>query len=408
MAIIKITEEEYKKKFGVQPFTNQPISSSEQPIQHQTIESLKTQQADAEKEANKGLFGRTVKELPHGAMQVGLGGPAQFVASALEAPKAIATQKASDRTYKIPGLDPFKSIQSEAQQSVQEGQSVGKTILTKGLKTVSEGLETAVLTKGIQNVAKSAAEARNNNKIWNLIQPKLNVNEQAEAVKSGQIAKTGLFGKVSQVPDQEMIDVTRKYIKSVDPIKAVGQMQDGIATEANTLRSGLKQSKAIWNRNELMGAINKNEQPHLLSGDIKKAYEKSLNLALKEAEKSPKSLDGLLDVRQNFDRIVAKQYPNLYASDTLTPIKSAVMDTRRAINSLIESKLPETADKAAFVQSLRTQTKLYEAIDNVATKVPKVGTNALSKFKGSHTGKALKYAAEGIIGYEGIKKVFGR
>lgn len=414
-----MTSDEYKKKYGVDPFVSAPPPLT----QHQSIDTLKAEQAKAEKESSKGLLRRTLSALIPSAYKVGVGGPAQFIASAAEVPQTLATGKASDKTYKLPGLDPFKSIQSEAQQAVREGsQTAGQAILTKGLKTVGEGLETVGATKYlggdvnlktgqvqkglIPKTIENTVASRNTNKIWNLIQPKLSTLEQAEAVKTGQIAKTGLTRKVAQVPDQEMIEAVKPYIKTLDPIKATAQMQEGIGVEANKIRSKLQQSQAIWNRNELMGAINKVEQPHLLTGDIKKAYVKSLNLTLKEAQNSSKTLDGLLDVRQSFDRIVRKQYPDLYSNDTLTPIKSAVMDTRRAINKLIEAKLPETVDKQLFIDSLRKQTRLYEAVDNVATKVPKIGTSVLTKF--SKIKKALIYGGETILGYEGVKKLLGK
>lgn len=401
---IPVEEFDPEKYGAVSVESNQNIQDKPQ-IQHQSIESLKAQQNLAEKEANKGMLGRFVKELPGATLNTVLGAPAKFLISAAEVPETFIKGKATQRTYNIPGLKPFKSHISEAETragQIIEGEKPLYTALTPFAEVPMAAMETVGVFKG----AKTLNNVRNNTKIWNLIQPKLTSLEQSEAVKSGQIFKT-LTGKIKQTPDPEMINATRSYLKTTEPIKATGQLQVGIAKEANMLRGGLRQSKAIWNKNELIGAINKIEKPHLLSGDVEKAFTKTLQATLKESEKSSKTLEGLLDVRQKFDRIVAKQYPKLYESDTLSPIKIAVKETRRAINKLIEAKLPDTAQKAEFINSLRKQSLLYDAIDNVATKVPKVGSTALSRWAKSHTGliKGLKWGITGASAGLGIKSL---
>ncbi len=408
MAIIPITPQEYQRKFGttpaITPTANMPqMQTSAQPkVIHPTISDLKAQEDRAVKDSKKSLFKRFLSALPGAATEVNFGGPARLATSLGEGVtqtfKTGGRTSASGKTYDLPGLAPFKSFQSEADQKAQEGMNPIKNIATTGGKTVLAGLETVGLASGVAKAGKVASavnNSRNNAKIWNLVQPKLTATSQAQAVKSGQIAKTGLMGKVIQILDDEIVGVARQYLKTTDPLKAVGQMQEGIATEANAIKEGLRQSQAIWNRNELTGALKKIEKPHLLSGDTEKAFVKTLNAALKEAESSPKTLDGLLDVRQKFDRIVKQQYPNLYESDTLTPIKSAVMETRRTINNMIEAKLPESAQKEFFRQSLRKQSLLYEAIDNAATKAPKLGTSSFTK-----TGKYAK--SLGKVGAAGL------
>lgn len=272
-------------------------------VEHQPVEVLKAEQKAAEKEANIGLGKRFFKELPGAATDVVLGSPARLATSLAEGInttiKTGGKTSASGKTYDLPLLKPFESFQSEADRKAKEGVSPMNNILSTGGKTVVAGLDTIGLTEGamkaaplvkqgISSARKGASalnNARNNTKIWNLIQPKLNSAEMADAVKSGQIVKSGLTRKITQVPNQEMVDVARQYLKTTDPIKATSQMQKGIETEANAIRAGLKQSKAIWNKNELIGAINKVEKPHLLSGDVEKAFNKTLEAALKQGDR---------------------------------------------------------------------------------------------------------------------------
>ncbi len=143
---------------------------------------------------------------------------------------------------------------------------------------------------------------------------------------------------------------------------------------------------------------------------MEKSFDKTLNVVLDKAKGADKKLSGLLDVRQAFDKEVEKQYPNLYNSEAMTPIKQAVMATRRAINDLIEAKLPNgtTLDGVPFKASLKKQSLLYDAIENTASKSAKIGSNILTRAAKTKVGKAVQYGLEGFGAYEGAKKLLGK
>jgi len=87
--------------------------------------------------------------------------------------------------------------------------------------------------------------------------------------------------------------------------------------------------------------------------------------------------------RSEFDAFIAKQFPNLYSSETLTPMRQAIRDVREAINDVVDSRLPEgkLPDGTSFRDSLKRQTLLYDAIENAAPKTPKVGSNSITRFE---------------------------
>jgi hypothetical protein len=68
-----------------------------------------------------------LKALPGAAVQVGVGGPAKFVASIGEgigtSLKTGGKANYSGKSYDLPGIAPFKSFQSEAVDRAKEGQN---------------------------------------------------------------------------------------------------------------------------------------------------------------------------------------------------------------------------------------------------------------------------------------------
>jgi len=92
---------------------------------------------EAEKASSfRGMAGNVLKGLPKATYEVLAGTPAKFVASAVEAPRVIASGgKTSQREYKLPGLTPFKSYQSDF-KGIADDVISGK----KGLGSAAWGL----------------------------------------------------------------------------------------------------------------------------------------------------------------------------------------------------------------------------------------------------------------------------
>lgn len=369
------------------------------PIKHQSIESLKAQETDAKAQADKGLLGRFFRALPGAAVQVGLGGPTQFAASALEAPKAIVTGKASDKTYTLPGLTPFKSLQSEAQQQVQEGASPLKAIINKGTKTLLEGSEVL----GLNQARSKLGEVLSENKVWKLVQPKLAGEELQAANKAGKLTKSSLLRTVKPVKDQELINVAKPYLKTSDPIKGARQITQGVEQEANKLIEGVGNRGGTWSINNLDGAVNKTKIPLGVKGVSDAQVEGVKSYVSTLGKDTPKNAGGALKLAKQFRATINDEFgENIWYKDT--PIAKYVRSVNKTLNGFAESLLPDgqLADGSLFSDSMRKQTKLFEALDNVVAKTPKVGTSILSKSKNAVKG-VLKTA--GVIeGYRILTK----
>lgn len=243
---------------------------------------------------------------------------------------------------------------------------------------------------------------------WKKVSPELKTPTQvSEAAKSGRL-ETSPFGAVRQSTptagrDLEMTKAAAPYVKDAKTeLDMVKNMQKGIEESANTARAGLKNSKAIWNVNELKGKINQIELPISVKSDqtLLNTFENTKKAVLKLAEDANRTPDGLLDMRQHLDRLMEDNFGSRIWNRE-DGVSQVYKSFRTALNNLADSKVTDGALKAA----LKKQSLLYDAIDNVAPKI-KLG-NVFAQFAKNNPKitKAIKYGATAVIGGEAVKHV---
>ena len=172
MALIPI--DQYKKSaskkqsFGkLKPLAPKPVQAVQRPDIRQS-ENYKNAVLNADRmkqEADKassfrGMAANALKAAPQAAADVLVGTPAKFIASALEAPVVAYKGKYTDRTYKVPGLSPFKSFQSDfgqVEKDVIEGRKGLGSAAWELAKIPLAGLETGVLGGGLSRGVKALA-----------------------------------------------------------------------------------------------------------------------------------------------------------------------------------------------------------------------------------------------------------
>lgn len=253
---------------------------------------------------------------------------------------------------------------------------LAKTGLDTAKSSISDANENALIQSA------EDANTKANSNTWEKIKPK--------KADPASLQPKGLFGKVTQVPtsaDNEMIAAAKPYVAGAkDGFEARANMKAGIAEQGENLKQGLKDTKAIYSDSQVQGALNKIEPDPQIVGDSEKIYNKIKSKMMSYVGKGGR-LSDLLDARKNFDTYIDKYFPNLYSSDRLTPIKTGVLDMRRAVNDFINSRLPDgkLPDGTSFKQSLKNQSQLYDAIDNIEDKLPKEGTPT------TKLGKATEY-----------------
>jgi hypothetical protein len=294
-----------------------------------------------------------------------------------------------------------------AYQSFAQAHPVGAANLNAGTQLGLLGAQFLGGGEAADAVSEQGIKSSTDAATWEQIAPKLSPTELATAAKNGGISNSGLFS--SQVPtagDQAMIDAAKPYVLSTkDPLQQIQNMQQGIADQATSLRAGLKNTGATFTKSQLQGAFNQIEDdPNLISDPVLQKKAQLLQAKALEFAGNGGGLDDLQNVNTKLDQYIAKYYPNLYNSDTLTPLRQAVSETRGSIKNLIDSRLSEgnIPNAGNYRQLLKNQSALYDAIDNVAAKVPKLGTptgvlGSSLKWAGGAAATGLGLTAEGEL-----------
>ena len=326
------------------------------------------------------------------------------------------------------GLDTLNSLVQKYPEAMKDIDATGNIAALVGLGK-TPGLDTPIsevpralktgasdIAGGITNGLSKNASQKVTQNVWDTIKPNLTPTEQAQAVTEGKIGTKGILNTVTQIPkgnDLDMIKAATPYVTDAkNPIEAVANMQGGIADKATALRTGLNDTGAIYNKSQVVGALNKIEMPTMIASDntLKNAYNLVKQKMVSLVGDGGK-LGDLLNHRSEFDSFINQQFPNLYSSDTLTPMRKAVLDIRGAINKVVEDGLPDgkLPDGTDFRDSLKQQTLLYNAIDNTAPKVGKMGSNAITQWIKANPNKAtaLKWLIGGVGAAEVGKNVLG-
>lgn len=230
-----------------------------------------------------------------------------------------------------------------------------------------------------------------------MVSKPLTPKKMAEAVTTRGTVKAGLLRETKLAPDpqgvriagvirKEKIDVStnKPLLDNIVVLdKKVKEMADELKKKVDVEASG-----RIYSYKELESALKNIEKPLLIASDttLNRAYARVLAKAMEIAKKKGGNVGNLLDVRRELDAFIKKQFPNLYRSEQLTPMRVAVRDIRETLNDFTAKNLP---DGAGFRESLMGQHLLLKAIENMAEQASKgatkeVGTNVLSRYGRKH------------------------
>jgi hypothetical protein len=258
---------------------------------------------------------------------------------------------------------------------VLKGLGVAKTAAKSGISTALKGSTDAALET---------------------IAPKLTAKEAAEALTKRGTVQKGLLRETQLAPDPKMQEIAKSVQQSVpnfNPSKSllynISETQKVATKMAKDLKTEVQAMGAnrIYPRKELMSRLRSLEKPDLIASDttLNNVYDRLIKRVESLSQKKGGKVGDLLDLRQEFDALVKRQYPNLYNSETLTPLRQAVRDIRETLTGFTAEQLPEVALR----DSLLAQHRLLTAIENMAEKATKgstkeIGTNAISRFADRH------------------------
>lgn len=269
-----------------------------------------------------------------------------------------------------------------------------------------EKLTTAVKDRFGKTSAEKATE---------IVSPRLTPKVAREA----QTKTSGLSRKIEVVPDnrsKEMGEALKDVVKGRSFSEDKELVRKAISDEAETLSKKVEIANHPIPRRELKSAIVSAERPVLIASDntMNNAYDRVIKKAADIIDDVDGTVKGFFKGRKIFDDFVEQQFPNLYSSDAMTPMRTAIKNIRRSWNEYVSSQLP---DNVGFQESLRKQNLMYDAVDNLSEKVAlgakeiqgEIGTKWWQRFGKKHplikkgaqiAGGATVAGAAGRKGYE--------
>ncbi len=266
-----------------------------------------------------------------------------------------------------------------AEQGIKSTIEATAPIVEKGTQAVKD------LTGKVKNVVTKTPEeisADSLQKTTDYVSPKLTANETADALAQGRGQGGGLLSKTKILPDDRTTEIGKAVQDIVNPSENgatnINNVRTALSKEADNLKTQIQSVDHPYTFKELSSAIKSVEKPAMLkSANLDKVFSQVQNKAISLAKESGGNISNLLDARKAFDAYVQKEFPNLYSSDTLTPMKSAIKNVRNAMNDFIEKNLPKDN---SFKESLKKQSLYYDAIDNIASKaVPETRAGGLER-----------------------------
>lgn len=294
------------------------------------------------------------------------------------------------------------SYNSFAQSNPEVAQQIGNVINTVSLlggKEIEQPAKEAVgagtesIEKGLGNTLKvatdKAAESAANTERENVLKVIMPEDRQAAKEVEGGMRtsnKTGLLGRVNANPtkqEEDAVDILRGVVSpKMTFTENKEAIQQAISKEANSLKNSLSEApnRFIAPKKELLskldGAAQTLSESPTLVGDAEKTAQKIINGAKKFINQSDGTGSGYLEARKKFDIWVKNQAPKAFDPNYENAQSIALRTIRQTWNSFLEEKAPN----AGVLQSLKNQSLLYNALDNVAPKAAKeIGTNGFQR-----------------------------
>lgn len=218
-----------------------------------------------------------------------------------------------------------------------------------------------------------------------LVRPK-----QIPTVKEAQVGRTiekGFFKRKEIQPSPREVELAKELSK-IPTIERKNTLQGNynilqgeVEKEANRLKRRLTRNDVPFTKaefkTELNAASTRLSQSPLIVGDAEKTAEKILNKMneLVDGLSNP-SVSQLLEVRKKLDNWVKNQKgSNIFDPGKESALSISLREIRQTTNNFIDTK----ATNVPVKKSLKRQSNLYSAMENIAPKAAEEAPNAIAR-----------------------------
>jgi hypothetical protein len=264
---------------------------------------------------------------------------------------------------------------------VGKGVQSGGKVLSGEIKPVLGNVATKLESSA---VAQSAG--KQSDFVLDLVQPEFTRKVQQQTA-GRTVEGKGILGSRTRTPDTQealMRDVVSQ-IPEVKPNKTFlanfNAIEDNLSKRATDLAENLKANDFVFTRKELnsalMGIKEKIVANPVLTGDLEKTAQKLINKFNAMVAEAPAKGSSLLQVRKNFDKWVASQKgAKVFDPTTENAFSIVLREIRQGANDFLANKAPTVPVK----QSLREQSALFNAMDNIKPKIATEANSRLERF----------------------------
>lgn len=205
------------------------------------------------------------------------------------------------------------------------------------------------------------------------------------------VENPNMTGKRTTTPTKSEIEAgtelanVKGYSPSMTNLEKSNLAQSEITTRAKALRTALGKEKILVPPKEALGvvtrAINKIPDTSILVSKADPVIRNYTRVVRNAIAKAPGTMEGMLDVRQAMDSAYNNARGGLaYGSDKLASIDEIHRAGRDALNKYITDKAKNTPYEA----SLKGQTNLYRALDEVGDRADREAGSAVGRFVQNH------------------------
>lgn len=214
-----------------------------------------------------------------------------------------------------------------------------------------------------------------------LVRPKQTAGVRAEQV-GRTVEKGALRSKVVELSPQEA--KIAEFVKDVKGVSPKNTLQGNytviskeVAEEAAKLKGALAKNDVVIPKREFMktldDSLNRLHENPLIVGDAEKTAQRILVKMKKIVEGEKGTASGLLEARKKLDSWVRSQKSGaIFDPKNENALSIAIREIRNTTNDFIDLN----ATNVAVKQSLKKQSNLLRAMDNIAPKAADEGANA--------------------------------
>ena len=388
MAIVKMTAQQYREKYGQEPFAQvQNIMANRQQQIEPTMPLLTKEE---------GGFGTALKD-------VGVGFGKQIISSGRSTAGLI--QGFGKGALELAGADTSEMGIKSIDDSTPEGAQVAEQLEAKSRgeqvgKVLGFGAE---LGAGYIKGVKPIIEARKGAKAVQAVTPEvkaLSPTQYKEALSKGQLKPGSLLKPEKYVLPEAQKTVALKYktlLQSKDPIKNSQSILKEISKQDEAVGKFLEANNGIYNKGELKNFILERlkdvDDVTVTPERIAKLKETLTDGFIRNLEKNDTKT--LWEARKLFDNSIKKVF-----SGSPTLQNTVKREFRNAIQDFISTKTPDKT----YSNAMKEMSSLFRLHDNVALQAAREkGMSGLRVLMRRHP-VATKVLG-GYLGYELAQKL---